>query len=63
MARYKERSQDGILVPISLAQQLLPDTFEFTLNELIDHHIDLLVSTSSTTTMKPAPVPTLLRRW
>jgi transposase len=41
MARYKERSQDGILVPISLAQQLLPGTFEFTLNELVDHHIDL----------------------
>jgi len=63
MARYKERSQDSIMVPISLAQQLLPGTFEFTLNELIDHHIDLSCFDESTTTMRPAPRFTLRRRW
>jgi transposase len=41
MARYKERSQDNIMVPINLAEQLLPGTFEFTLNEIIDHQLDL----------------------
>ena len=41
MARYKERSQDNIMVPVNLAEQLLPGTFEFTLNEIIDHQLDL----------------------
>ena len=43
MARYKERSQDNILVPINFSQQLLPGTFEFTMNEIVDHQIDLSV--------------------
>jgi transposase len=43
MARYKERSQDNIMVPINLAQQLLPGTFEFTLNEIVDHQLNLAV--------------------
>jgi transposase len=43
MARYKERSQDNILVPINFSQQLLPGTFEFTVNEIVDHQIDLSV--------------------
>ena len=41
MARYKERSQDNIMVPVNLAEQLLPGTFEFTLNEIIDNQLDL----------------------
>jgi transposase len=41
MARYKERSQDNIMVPVNLPEQLLPGTFEFTLNEIIDHQLDL----------------------
>jgi transposase len=41
MARYKERSQDNIMVAINLAEQLLPGTFEFALNEIIDHQLDL----------------------
>ena len=41
MARYKERSQDNLMVPVNLAEQLLPGTFEFTLNEIIDHQLDL----------------------
>ena len=43
MARYKDRSQDNIMVSINLSQQLLPGTFEFTVNEIIDHQIDLSV--------------------
>lgn len=43
MARYKERSQDNILVQINFSQQLLPGTFEFTLSEIVDHQIDLSV--------------------
>ncbi len=43
MARYKQRSQDNILVPVNLAEQLLPGTFEFTLNEIVDHQLDLSV--------------------
>jgi hypothetical protein len=37
MARYKERSQDNIMVPVDLPEQLLPGTFEITLNEILDH--------------------------
>ena len=43
MARYKDRSQDNIMVSINLSQQLLPGTFEFTVNEIVDHQIDLSV--------------------
>jgi transposase len=41
MARYKERSQDNVMVPVNLAEQLLPGTFEFTLNEIVDRQLDL----------------------
>ncbi|WP_319560120.1 transposase [Marispirochaeta sp.] len=41
MPRYKQRSQKNILAPINLSEQLLPGTFEFTLNELIDNQINL----------------------
>jgi transposase len=36
VARYKERSQENLLVPINLGQQLIPGSFEFTLNRLVD---------------------------
>jgi len=41
VARYKEKSQDNVMVPINLKAQLLPGTFEFTLNEIVDNHLDL----------------------
>ena len=41
MARYKERSQDNLMVAVNFSQQLLPGTFEFTVNEIVDHQIDL----------------------
>ena len=43
MARYKERSQDNLMVAVNFSQQLLPGTFEFTVNEIVDHQIDLSV--------------------
>lgn len=42
MARYKPYSYaQGKLIPIHFASQILPGTFEFTLNHLIDHELDL----------------------
>src|SRR3954464_15698066 len=44
MARYKhyDRSQMKLL-PVSFERQILPGSFEYTLNELIDNEIDLAV--------------------
>jgi transposase len=42
MARYKEYDyRQGKFIPISFDKQILPGTFEYTLNYLIDHEIDL----------------------
>jgi transposase len=44
MARYKEYSyEQGKLIPISFAQQIIPGTFEFALNYIIDNEMDLSV--------------------
>lgn len=44
MARYKPYKYDQmVMVPISFQRQLEPGTFEHTLNELVEHHIDLSV--------------------
>jgi hypothetical protein len=42
MARYKPYSYaHGKFIPIHFAKQILPGTFEYTLNHLIDHELDL----------------------
>jgi transposase len=42
MARYKPYSYaQGKFIPIHFANQILPGTFEYTLNHLIDHELDL----------------------
>ena len=42
MARYKPYSYaQGKFIPIHFASQIPPGTFEFTLNHLIDHELDL----------------------
>jgi transposase len=42
MARYKECNQDqGRFIVVRFGEQLLPDTFEYTLNYLINKRIDL----------------------
>ena len=44
MARYKPYSYaQGVLIPVSFAKQILPGTFEFALNHLVDHELDLTV--------------------
>jgi len=44
MARYKPYDYGQMkLLPVSFAQQILPGTFEHTLNELIDNEVDLTV--------------------
>jgi hypothetical protein len=42
MARYKEKSL-GLLLPVILSEQLLPGTFEYTLNHLVDNKLDLSI--------------------
>jgi len=41
MARYKHIDTSPRMLPVDLAQQLLPGTFEHALNHLLDHEIDL----------------------
>ena len=44
MARYKPYTYDQmVMVPISFQQQLEPGTLEYTLHELVEHHLDLSV--------------------
>lgn len=44
MARFKHYDYEQMkMLPVSFAQQILPGTFEYTLNHLIDHEIDLTV--------------------
>lgn len=44
MARYKHYDYDQHqLIPISFAEQILPGSFEYTLDYLIDHEVDLAV--------------------
>lgn len=42
MARYKEYSYDqGKLIPVHFKDQILPGSFEYALNHIIDHELDL----------------------
>src|SRR3990167_4661853 len=42
MARYKDYSYaQSKLLPVAFDRQILPGTFEYTLNHLIDHDVDL----------------------
>jgi transposase len=44
MARYKESNQDqGRFIVVQFSEQLLPDSFEYTLNYLVNEKIDLSV--------------------
>ena len=44
MARYKEYSySQGKFIPIHFSKQILPGTFEYTLNYLIDNELDLSI--------------------
>jgi hypothetical protein len=41
MARYKYIDSNPKFLPVDLARQLLPGTFEHAVNHLLDHAIDL----------------------
>jgi len=42
MPRYKPNEQDQLmLLPINFSDQLLPGTFEYAINDIIDNHTDL----------------------
>lgn len=44
MAKYKTYNYDQlVMIPISLENQLEPGTLEHTINELVEHHLDLSV--------------------
>lgn len=41
MPRYKPVHRDPLLLPVVLSEQLQPGTFEFALDHLVDHELDL----------------------
>jgi transposase len=41
MPRYKPVHRDPLLLPVVLAEQIQPGTFEFALDHLVDHELDL----------------------
>jgi hypothetical protein len=41
MPRYMPVHRDPLLLPVSLSEQLQPGTFEFALDHLVDHELDL----------------------
>lgn len=41
MARYKSIARGGMLIPVMLHEQIQPGTFEFALDHLVDHELDL----------------------
>ena len=42
MARYKPYDVNQVtLIPVSFRDQILPGSFEYALNEIVDEHIDL----------------------
>jgi transposase len=44
MAKYKPYQYDQmVMIPVSLQDQLQPGTLEFTIHELVEHHLDLSV--------------------
>ncbi|MBN1646801.1 MAG: hypothetical protein JW874_02095 [Spirochaetales bacterium] len=44
MPNYKSYSYDQeLMLPVSLSRQILPGTFEYTLNYLIDNKLDLSI--------------------
>ena len=44
MARYKYTEKDqGLFLTVNLSEQILPGTYEYTLNRLIDKKLDLTI--------------------
>ncbi|MFO7617190.1 MAG: hypothetical protein R6V75_08055 [Bacteroidales bacterium] len=64
MPRFKEYNQgQTVLLPISFDRQILPGTFEYTLNYLVDEKLDLSIFNhkyNNNDTGRPAYDPALL---
>jgi len=64
MARYKEYNYDQLkLIPVSFSRQILPGSFEYTLNYLVDCELDLSIFASrykNDATGAPAYDPAIL---
>ena len=64
MPRFKEYNQgQTVLLPVSFDRQILPGTFEYTLNYLVDERLDLSIfhhRYNNTETGRPAYDPALL---
>ena len=41
MARYKLQDHNSLLLPVVLSEQIVPGSFAFALNYLVDHELDL----------------------
>ena len=41
MPRYKPTERNGLLLPVILAEQIAPGSFEFALDHLVEHELDL----------------------
>ncbi len=41
MARYKSQDHNSLLLPVVLSEQIVPGSFAFALNYLVDHELDL----------------------
>lgn len=41
MARYKPQDRNGLFLPVILSEQIIPGSFAFALDYLIDHELDL----------------------
>lgn len=41
MARYKPQKHNSLLLPVVLNEQIIPGSFGFALNYLVDHELDL----------------------
>ena len=41
MARYKPQERHSLLLPVVLAEQIVPGSFAFALDYLVDHELDL----------------------
>ena len=41
MARYKPQEHNSLLLPVVLSEQIVPGSFAFALNYLVDHELDL----------------------
>jgi transposase len=41
MARYKAQDHNSLLLPVVLSEQIIPGSFAFALNYLVDHELDL----------------------